>query len=49
MKIRFDEDGILFDAQLEWEHEEGKQDTIISIHPRRYLNIIIVIFIDKPL
>ena len=26
MKVRIDEDGILFDAQLEWEHEEGKRE-----------------------
>ena len=26
MKVRIDEDGTLFDAQLEWEHEEGKRE-----------------------
>lgn len=35
MNIRIDEDGILFDAQLEWEHEEGKnrKDQSTSTNP----------------
>jgi hypothetical protein len=27
---RIDDDGILLDAQLEWEHEEGKRDILLK-------------------